>query len=73
MSVNHDEAPKAGFFGKKKAQEPLLVYTYTADDFVTDNKYFSGNETKSSGFDSLLSEGSFSNFNLKAKKQSLKA
>ena len=71
VSVNHDEAPKAGFFGKKKAQEPSLVFTFTADDFVNDNKDFDGNETKSSGFDSVVSEGSFPNFNLKANSQDM--
>ena len=71
MSVKHDEAPKAGFFGKKKAQEPSLVFTFTADDFVNDNKDFDGNETKSNGFDSVVSEGSFPNFNLKANNQDM--
>ena len=56
VSVNHDEAPKAGFFGKKKAQEPSLVFTFTADDFVNDIKDLDRNETKSSVFDSVVSE-----------------
>ena len=66
VSVNHEEAPKSGLFGKKKAQEPSLVFTFTAEDLADNNNDYDDTDMKS-----VFSDGSIQNFNLKANSQDM--